>query len=49
MYAGAEPLAPSDVADAIAYAVTRPAHVNIGEIVMWASRQASTTLLNRKS
>ncbi|MEY4773803.1 MAG: NADP-dependent 3-hydroxy acid dehydrogenase YdfG [Planctomycetota bacterium] len=49
VYAGAEPLAPSDVADAIAYAVTRPAHVNIGEIVMWASRQASTTLLNRKS
>lgn len=49
VYAGADPLSPDDVADAIAWAVTRPPHVNVGEIVMWASRQASTTLLNRKS
>lgn len=49
VYKGADPLSPADVADAIAWAVTRPPHVNIGEIVMWASRQASTTMLDRRS
>ena len=42
VYAGMHPLQPEDVADAIAYAVTRPAHVNIGEIVLWPTDQAST-------
>jgi NADP-dependent 3-hydroxy acid dehydrogenase YdfG len=48
VYAGADPLRPEDVADALVYAVTRPPHVNIGEIVLWAARQASTTLLDRR-
>ena len=47
VYAGVTPLTPEDVADAILYAVTRPPHVNIGEIVMWASAQASTTMVKR--
>ena len=49
VYAGVTPLTPADVADAIAYAVTRPKHVNIGEIVMWASAQASATVVHRKT
>ncbi len=49
VYAGLTPLTPADVADAIVYAVTRPKHVNIGEIVMWASAQASTTMVKRSS
>jgi hypothetical protein len=48
VYAGVEALTPEDVADAVAYAVTRPAHVNIGEIVIWATAQASTTVLERE-
>ncbi|MFT7485993.1 MAG: 3-hydroxy acid dehydrogenase/malonic semialdehyde reductase, partial [Candidatus Paceibacteria bacterium] len=48
VYEGVDALTPEDVADAIAYAVTRPAHVNIGEIVMWASAQASVTALTRR-
>jgi 3-hydroxy acid dehydrogenase / malonic semialdehyde reductase len=48
VYAGVDYLKPSDVAEAIVWAVTRPARVNVGEIVMWASAQASTTLLTRK-
>jgi len=48
VYRGLDPLRPEDVADAILYAVTRPPHVNIGEIVMWASAQASTTLVHRR-
>lgn len=48
VYAGVDALQPSDVADALLYAVSRPAHVNIGEIVMWASAQASATSVTRR-
>ena len=48
VYQGLEPLAPEDVADAIVYAVTRPPRVNVGEIVLWASAQASTTVVTRR-
>lgn len=47
VYAGMTPLRPEDVADAIVYAVTRPAHVNIGEIVLWPTDQASTRDVRR--
>lgn len=49
VYAGMTPLAPEDVADAILYAVTRPSHVNVGEIVLWPTDQASTTIVKRRS
>lgn len=49
VYANVAPLTPADVADALLYAVTRPPHVNIGEIVMWASAQASVTACKRDS
>lgn len=49
VYQGVTPLTPDDVADAIVWAVTRPAHVNIGEIVMWASAQASTSVITRRT
>ena len=47
VYQGFSPLTPDDVADAITYAVSRPAHVNVGEIVMWPTDQASTTIVRR--
>lgn len=47
VYQGVEALAPRDVADAILYAVTRPPHVNVGELVLWPTAQASTTLVDR--
>ncbi|MCB9907033.1 MAG: SDR family NAD(P)-dependent oxidoreductase [Planctomycetes bacterium] len=47
VYAGMRPLDPEDVADAIAYAVTRPAHVNIGELVIWPTDQSSTRDVRR--
>ena len=47
IYAGTTPLTPEDVADAILFAVTRPPHVNIGEIVLWPTTQASTTMVKR--
>ena len=42
VYEGMQPLTPEDVADALIYAVTRPAHVNVGEIVLWPTCQSST-------
>ncbi len=48
-YAGLTPLAPEDIADAILWAITRPAHVNVGEIVLWPTDQASTTTVKRRS
>jgi 3-hydroxy acid dehydrogenase/malonic semialdehyde reductase len=49
VYQGIDYLHPEDVADAILWTVTRPARVNVGEIVIWASAQASTTVVERKS
>jgi len=48
VYQGVDYLRPADVAEAIVWAVTRPPRVNVGEIVMWASAQASTTVVTRK-
>jgi len=47
VYQGMTPLSPADVADAILYAVTRPPHVNIGELVLWPTAQASTRDVTR--
>jgi len=49
VYTGVDYLLPEDVADAILWTVTRPARMNVGEIVLWASAQASTTVLTRKT
>jgi len=47
VYRGMTPLSPADVADAVVWAVTRPPHVNVGEIVLWPTDQASTTVVRR--
>ena len=47
VYEGFEALQAEDVADAVLFAVTRPPHVNIGEIVLWPTAQASTTMVRR--
>jgi 3-hydroxy acid dehydrogenase/malonic semialdehyde reductase len=39
LYSDFQPLSAMDVADAIAYAITRPAHVNIAQIVMYSREQ----------
>jgi len=49
VYQGMRPLDPEDVADAIVWLLTRPPHVNVGEIVLWPSVQASTTTVTRTS
>lgn len=48
-YEGMTPLTPHDVAECIAWAVTRPAHVNIDEIVVLPREQAGSSVVHRSS
>lgn len=48
VYEGLTPLTGDDVADAVVYCATRPAHVNINEMVIMPSVQASATISHRK-
>lgn len=47
VYKGIVPLSGEDVADAILYAVTRPAHVNINDMLIMPAAQASAVYVNR--
>lgn len=48
VYEGMEPLTAEDVADAVMYCATRPAHVNISEIIIMPTDQAAATMVARK-
>jgi len=48
VYQNITPLQPEDVADAIVWAATRPAHVNIHNILMTTIDQANSTVFNRR-
>jgi 3-hydroxy acid dehydrogenase/malonic semialdehyde reductase len=49
VYSGLQPLTPDDVAEAVLFCATRPPHVQIAEIIMLATNQASTMLIHRKA
>ena len=48
VYQGFTPLTPDDIADAVVWCATRPLHVNVSEMVVMPTAQASTTLVHRK-
>ena len=48
VYEGVEYLTPEDIADAILWAVTRPAHIVVDEIVLKPLQQASQDLIVRR-
>jgi serine 3-dehydrogenase len=48
VYKGFAPLSPDDVAEAVLFCTSRPPHVNISEVIIMPTDQASTTLVNRK-
>ena len=47
VYDGLIPLTPHDVAEAALFALTRPPHVQVGEMILWPTAQASCTLAHR--
>jgi serine 3-dehydrogenase len=49
VYQGLTPLTPDDVADVVFFCATRPAHVNINDVILMPVDQASTTLVNRQT
>jgi NADP-dependent 3-hydroxy acid dehydrogenase YdfG len=48
VYKGVKPLTPEDVADAIVWAASRPAHVNIARVVLTPVQQANSLLFHRE-
>ncbi len=48
VYSGVTPLSAQDIADVIYYIATRPAHVNIQDVLLFCADQASATQVNRK-
>lgn len=48
VYKGIQPLSPVDVAEAVVFCATRPANVNINEIILTPIQQASSTQVYRK-
>jgi 3-hydroxy acid dehydrogenase/malonic semialdehyde reductase len=48
VYKGFTPLSPDDIADAVVYCATRPPHVNISDMLVMPTDQASTTMVHRK-
>ena len=49
VYEGYQPLKPEDVAEVILFAVNRPSHVNISDLVLLPSAQASATIVRKEN
>lgn len=49
VYQGLQPLTPEDIADAVWYCASRPPHVQVAEVIVLPTAQASTTLVHRKT
>lgn len=48
VYANLTPLTSDDVADVVLFCATRPAHVNISDVILFPVDQASATLVHRR-
>jgi len=48
VYDGFVPLEPDDIADVIHFIITRPAHVNIQDVLIMPAAQASATIIHRQ-
>jgi len=48
VYQGYQPLKPEDIADIILFMVTRPYHVNIADLVVMPTAQASSTIVKKE-
>lgn len=48
VYQGYQPLSPEDIAEIVYFVVSRPAHVNIADLVVMPTAQASSTIVKKK-
>ncbi|MDJ1480535.1 SDR family NAD(P)-dependent oxidoreductase [Cytophagaceae bacterium YF14B1] len=48
VYKGIDPLTAEDIADTIAFVLSRPSHVVLADIIILPTAQASATIVNRK-
>ena len=48
VYEGYTPLQPEDIADVIHFMISRPYHVNIADLLVMSTEQASCTIVNKK-
>ncbi|NER14348.1 SDR family NAD(P)-dependent oxidoreductase [Leptobacterium flavescens] len=48
VYKGFDPLTPEDIADIIRFVVTRPYHVNIADLIVLPTAQASSTIVKKE-
>lgn len=49
VYAGVNPLTAKDIADCVLWAASRPAHVNVQEIVVYPTDQATAGVVHRRT
>lgn len=49
VYKGYKALQPEDIADVIYFAISRPAHVNIADVLMFCTAQANSTIVHKSS
>ncbi len=47
VYKGFKALQPEDIADIIYFAISRPAHVNIADLLVFPTAQASSTIVKK--
>jgi NADP-dependent 3-hydroxy acid dehydrogenase YdfG len=47
VYKGFDPLQPEDIADIIYFVVSRPYHINIADLVVMSTAQASSTIVKK--
>ena len=47
VYKGFQPLQPEDIADIIHFVVSRPYHINIADLIVMSTAQASSTIVNK--
>lgn len=48
VYSTTTPLQPEDVAEAVAWVASRPAHVNVSEVILMPTAQSSVTMIERR-
>jgi serine 3-dehydrogenase len=48
VYQGMNPLTPDDIAEIVVFCATRPANVNLSEVLVLATDQSSATMIHRR-